>query len=366
MGSLVFVGTLTRPVPHFEAKGGAGIHVLRLDETNGHLSTLSVTADAVNPHYLAFDETSSTLYAASEVMDWPQGRLTAYRFEPATARLAMTNTQPTLGHLTCFVSLDQARQHVVVANYSMRPEGAGPDSAFAVFPVAGGTIKPASSAVSRRGGGPDAVRQERSHAHCIQQLPDGRLAATDLGSDAVLIYAFDAASGRIGQEPDCIIAMPPGAGPRHFVYDRGGTRLFVVNEMASTVSVLVKDGDGFTLGQTVSVLPPDVEAPDRYAAGIVMGRAGDHVYVSNRRPDTISLLRVNASSGELQLAGCWPSEGRTPRSMAMSADGRYLLVGNQDSGAIAVFAIDATTGALSFASSFPIKAPMCVVTVANP
>ena len=116
MGCLVFVGTVTRPVPHFAAQGGAGIHVLSLDEESGQLAALSVMAEAVNPHYLAFDERSATLFAISEVMEWPEGSVTSYRYDADAATLTIGNSQPTLGHLACFLSLSRNRDHVLVAN----------------------------------------------------------------------------------------------------------------------------------------------------------------------------------------------------------------------------------------------------------
>ena len=221
---------------------------LSLDEESGQLAALSVMAEAVNPHYLAFDERSATLFAISEVMEWPEGSVTSYRYDADAATLTIGNSQPTLGHLACFLSLSRNRDHVLVANYGMRPAGSVPDKAFVTFPVAQGRIGRATSAVSQTGTGPNIVRQDRSHPHCIVALPDGRLACTDLGSDQVLIFAFESLAGRMATSPDFIVQMPPGSGPRHLVCDAAGERLFVVNEMEATVSVLRKAGKGFRAG----------------------------------------------------------------------------------------------------------------------
>lgn len=365
MTCLVFVGTVTHPVPHFEARNGAGIHVLRLDEETGTLTALSVTGEAVNPHYLAFDPTVAALYAIGEVMEWPEGRVTAYRFDPASATLRMGNWQPTRGHLACFLSLSTDRRHLFVANYGMKPPGSEPDRAFAAFPVTQGSIGSVTGTVSQQGHGPNPERQERSHPHCILQLPDGRLACTDLGTDELRLYAFDPATGQIAQQPDCIIRMPPGAGPRHLVHTASGDRLFVVNEMAATVTLLRRAGSAYAIAETVSILPAETEAPDRYAAAIVLSPQG-HLYVSNRRPDCISLLTAQEGNGPLRLAGCWPSGGRTPRSMALSPTGRFLLVGNQDSGDLSVFAVAPDSGALTQVSTLPLAAPMCIIMAAEP
>ena len=119
------------------------------------------------------------------------------------------------------------------------------------------------------------------------------------------------------------------------------------------------------LEQTVSIFPPDVEAPDRYAASIALSSSGDKIYVSNRRPDYISLLGSDPLTGALQLSGCWPSGGKTPRSITLCPDGRFLLAANQDGGNITVFAVDQRTSALSAVQQYAIKAPMCVIAVSQ-
>ncbi|HEX3990255.1 MAG TPA: beta-propeller fold lactonase family protein [Acetobacteraceae bacterium] len=48
-------------------------------------------------------------------------------------------------------------------------------------------------------------------------------------------------------------------------------------------------------------------------AAIALSPSGDNIYVSNRRPGGISLLRPDAVTGALQLIGCRPSGGKTRR-----------------------------------------------------
>ena len=358
MTCLVFVGTVTRPVPHFEASGGKGIHVLRLDETNGELTELSVT-DAVNPHYLGFDALSLTLYAISEVLEWPEGQVTSYRFDPASAGLTLQDQRSTLGHLACFTSLTNDNRHLLVANYTMPPPGIAAGCSFAALPVSDGTIGEATACIVHEGKGSNVERQERSHPHCIIQLPDGRLACTDLGMDEVRIYTFDDRSGLIAEAPTNIIKMPPGVGPRHLCHTKSGDRIFVVNEMAATLSVLQKEGKEYFLHNSLPLLPAGMSAPDRYAAAIALSSDESSVYVSNRRPDCISLLKADPATGKLALHGCWPSGGKTPRSMALSPNGRFLIIGNQDSDGLSVFGIE-PSGTLNWVQTHPITAPMCI------
>lgn len=362
---LVFVGTLTQDVPHFAARGGQGIHVLRLDYGSGELKPLSVSRGVENPNYLAFDAERNALYAASEMMDWPEGKITQLNFDPATFELSPGDAQSSLGHLSCFLSLDSARRHLLVANYSMLPAGSEPDRAFAVLPIAGGRVGPASSSIRRRGNGPNAARQERSHPHCIIPLPDGRLVATDLGTDELLLFNLNRAAGLITAQPVASVVLPPGSGPRHVVASASGHRLYVVQEMACSVAVLDAIGDSFAISQILPILPDGAQTADSAAAAIQLSPCGRFVFASNRWPDRVSLLRQDDSTGELRLAGIWPTGGRTPRSMALSPNGRFLIIGNQDSGTVNVFAVDPDSGELSPTSHIALSAPMCVVTASE-
>lgn len=359
MTCLVFVGTATNRVPHFEAMEGRGIHVLGLDESNGQLTELSITDDAINPHYLAFDAVSHTLYAISEVVEWSEGQIASYRFDPVSARLTLQDRKSSLEHLACFTSVSNDHRHIFVANYAMPLAGMIAGSAFVVYPVAGKTIGQETGRITYEGNGPRVDRQERSHPHCIAQLPDGSLSCADIGTNEVIFYAFDEPAGAIAERPDCIVRMPPGSGPRHLCHTKDGSHIFVINEMAATVSVLVKQGKGYVLHDSLSVLPAGIISPDHYAAAILLSSDERGIYVSNRRPDCGSLLKIDDIMGKSHLHGCWDSGGKTPGSMAISSNVRFLLVGNQDGGKLSIFSIE-NLGKLTLSHNYRLQAPMCV------
>jgi len=83
--------------------------------------------------------------------------------------------------------------------------------------------------------------------------------------------------------------------------------------------------------------------------------------VSNRGHDSIATCRVDARTGELELAGWNDSGGRTPRSMALSPSGRFMLVANQNSDEIIAFLLDEESGRpATRIDSLRIGTPMCV------
>ena len=214
------------------------------DEATGALELLSETSGTDNPTYLAIDAKRALVYASSEVFEWHEGLVTSYAIEPMTGGLVYGNKQPTLGHLSAFVALDRAGRNLLVSNYSMQPPSTKPGRCLVVLPVADGVIGPATSGAMREGSGPVADRQERSHAHCLVEAPDGRLVAADLGTDEVAFYDFDAEAGRLGATPAYSVALPPGSGPRHVAFSADGSHLFIINELASTIATLSRGRAG--------------------------------------------------------------------------------------------------------------------------
>jgi 6-phosphogluconolactonase len=359
---LVFVGTLTRNTPFFGPARGDGIHVFIFDANRGVLQPLSVTTGADNPNYIAFDPERNFLYAASEVFEWHEGVVTSYALDPLSGELTYINKQPTLGHLSAFVSLDRRHHHLLVSNYSMQPAATRPGKALVVLPLEAGTIKPASNSVMRAGTGPNDERQERSHAHCLVESPDGRLVTADLGTDEVAFYAFDAEAGRIGEAPVEIVVMPAGSGPRHLVCSEDGARVHVLNEMAQTVALLVRTGKGkpYEIAQIISTLPEGADTSGT-SAGIVLSPDGRFLFTSNRGHDSIMAFRVDSGSGRLAQIGACASGGRTPRTFAIDPSGRFLIVANQEGHNLTILRIDQATGALSDNdTSVALNSPMCV------
>ena len=139
------------------------------------------------------------MYANSEVFGWNEGTVSAYRLDPQTGSLSYLNKQPALGSILAHNSLDRTGRFVFVANYSVyaEPDDSLPDQSVVVMPIReDGGLGPAVCSRSHSGSGPNAARQERSHAHCVLASPDNRhVLVADLGIDQLVVYRFDAASG---------------------------------------------------------------------------------------------------------------------------------------------------------------------------
>src|SRR5262249_19273410 len=138
--NLVFIGSLNRDLP--AARRGPGIAVYAFDEVTLKATKLVEATDVDNPSFLSVTRDGSRIYANSEVQSWPEGTVSAYRFDRAAGRLAHLNKQPTLGNSPVHNTITRDGSKLLVANYGAH-SGGGPDKAVAAFGIdADGALTP--------------------------------------------------------------------------------------------------------------------------------------------------------------------------------------------------------------------------------
>jgi 6-phosphogluconolactonase len=207
----VYVGCYTEP--SFGA--GEGISVFRFDAGSGGLSLVQTVTGVANPSYLASSADGRHLYAVEEL---DEGAVTAFARDPETGRLTFLNRQSSEGAAPCHASLDPSGRYALVANY-----GSG---SVAALPIAAdGRIGPATGVVQHAGSSVHPERQEGPHAHMVVSSParDGRLVlATDLGTDRIMVYRLDDATGRLlpNDRGPAYAEAARGDGPRHVAFAR--------------------------------------------------------------------------------------------------------------------------------------------------
>ncbi len=335
----LYVGTYTRPAPYLAETNGKGLYVLDYDETSGAVSISAEVPGIENPSYLCIAPDGRSLHAIWEVLEWPEGLVSSYAIDPTSGQLSYLGVQGSRGTVTCYAMMDSRSRAAVVANYW--------SGTVAMFPArADGSLAEASSVDQHEGSGPDEARQEGPHAHCIVISPDDTFAfSADLGTDSIYGYRLD--YERMALERTSQLALPPGAGPRHFVFAPSGRHAYVICELDSSIASLAYDAAHGQLRYVGSVplLPADFEG-ESHCADIGVHPSGRFVYGSNRGHDSIAMFAADADSGELELIGHRSTEGKTPRNFAISPDGRFLLVANQDSDTIVTMPIDPQSGQL--------------------
>ena len=239
----------------------------------------------------------------------------------------------------------------------------------AVFPIGtDGRLGPHSAFVQAVGSSVNPERQAGPHAHFIHVTNDNRFAmVADLGLDKVLVYRFDANTGSLTPGSPLFVTVNAGAGPRHLAFAPSGKFVYVVNELASTVTVFAYQTGPGTLHatQTLSTLPKAF-AGKNTAAEIVVDRRGRFLYVSNRGDDSIVVFRINPDNGRLTPVEWVPSGGKTPRYFSIDPSGRWLFAANQDSDEIKLFGVDPGSGRLTPRSgSLMVGSPVSVSVVSG-
>jgi 6-phosphogluconolactonase len=333
----VYVGTYTAP----PAGRAEGIYVYRFDPDTGTLGLVQTVSSIANPSFLALDPHQRCLYAVSE---GGEGGVSAFARDPQTGELRPLNRQVSHGAGPCYISLDSSGRYAVVANY-----GGGTVAALPV--AADGRLEPAASVVHHEGSSVNPRRQDRPHPHMIAPSPDGRyVLATDLGTDQILVYRLDATTGQLApnEQGSAFATADPGSGPRHFAFAPSGRTLYVINELASTLSVYAYDGERGELRprQSVSALPDDFDG-ESWCAHVAVAPDGRFVYGSNRGHDSIAIWAADDASGEVTLVGHELTRGKTPRNFAIDPTGSWLIAANQDSDTIVTFRRDRDSGKLT-------------------
>ena len=328
---LAFIGTYT-------TGASKGIYTYRFDAGTGALERLSVIGGISNPSWVEISPSGRYLYAVGEES---HGVIKAYAIDPATGALTYLNEQLTGGEVPCHISVDPTESYALLANY-----GSG---SVAMLPIqADGGLAPLTGFVQHQGSSIHPVRQIGPHAHSIiLDAANGLAFAPDLGIDKLLVYDIDLENGTLAPHEIPWVRTPAGAGPRHFDIHPNGQFAYLINELASSITVLRYYADLGVFGEieTVSTLPDGFDG-ETTCADIHVAPSGKFVYGSNRGHDSIAMFAIDQNTGRLTSLGNESTQGRTPRNFAIDPSGTWLLAANQDTSTIVTFRIHPQSGHL--------------------
>jgi 6-phosphogluconolactonase len=317
-----------------------GITVATLDPDSGALSAPRHVIEARDPAHFTLSADGRYLYLCNT---GTPGGVSAFAVEHAgNGALRLLNYKESKGRGPSYVSLDQSGRYVLDANY-----GGGFVEVLSVEPD--GSLGAQTAFVQHIGSSVHPQRQNKPYAHWFRTDPSNRFAlAADLGTDQIVVYRFDARTGKLTPHDPPFAKVTPGMGPRHLAFHPDGKWVYAVQELANEVVAFEWDTERGTLTQfqAVKTLAQGFQEPNT-AAEIAVRSDGRFVYVSNRGEDTLVVYAVDARTGELTLRQRVPSGGRTPRYFAFDPSGRWLVASNQESGTLQVFSVDAKNGELA-------------------
>lgn len=347
----LFVGTYT------EGRPDEGVFVYRFDEETGSLDLVAHGEDLTNPSFLTVSPTGGTVYACTESKMPGFGSVTALAFDSVKGELRLLNKQPSGGENPVHVTMDLSGRWVVNVNYT--------EASLSVFPVQADGSLGTRAQQFRFMEGSLALqgRQDAAHLHAAVFGPDNKhLYVTDLGGDKIRAFRFDAdATQPLLPEDSLTIRTAPGSGPRHLVFHPNGNTAYCVEELGGSIAVYMVDNGRLTL---LERLPSYAKRPTvGNSADIHVSADGLFLYASNRGPEenSLSIHRIEQSTGELTLVGHQPTLGDQPRNFTLDPSGRFLLVANLASNEIVVFRRDPGTGLLKkYGNATRVPRPSCL------
>jgi 6-phosphogluconolactonase len=330
---------MTHPNPAFFFASGyvtaeePGIHFFQFDKATGELTALGSFTGINTPSFLIVHPKRNHLYAVSETGEVSHGTLGevwAFQFEREPFNIQPINHQTTSGDWPCHLQLDTTGNWLVVTNY-----GTGSAGIYPLQPD--GSIGEMTDFVKHHGKGPNAMRQEASHAHSSTFTPDNRFAIiADLGTDQLVIYQLDKSTGKLLWYSS--VNTRPGAGPRHLAFHPNGKWMYVANELDSTVTQYDYDAVNGTCVERQSLPTIPSVFPENIVADIHVSASGQRVYVSNRGHNSIAVYDVS-EDGSPMLVSIRTCGGNWPRNFALAPHEKFLLVANQNSNEICVLPI---------------------------
>ena len=303
---------------------------------DGQLNLLDTTP-ADKPAYLCRDK--NRLYALLREPFQLMSGLSTYQINRDGSLSLTGELKSTHGLYSAHLSAREGK--VWIANYI--------DGTVALLQTEGKNTPVQDKIIAFTGSGPNKKRQLSSHPHCVVPTPDSLyLCICDLGTDQIYVLSSEL-------ELISVCSVPSGCGPRHLVFSRDGKVAFSSNEMGSSVSIMRYLDGTLKHVYTVSTLPAEYQGIST-AAGILLSKDGNHLYVSNRGHDSVSVFRV--AGEKLTLEGFIPSFGISPREIALAGD--FLLCGNELSDNITVFSLRDGIPSVPICN-YKVKMPWCIL-----
>jgi 6-phosphogluconolactonase len=322
-----------------DPQGPMGLALATFDTETGALSTPKLIAETPDPAFLAVRPGGTQLYLCNT---GTPGGVSAFAIDRTSGTLRFLNHKPSSGRGPSHIGLDRGSRYVLDANY-----GGGFVEIHAIEPD--GSLGERTAFVQHTGRSVHPQRQTKPYAHWFGVDPSNRFAlAADLGTDRIVVYRFDAASGTLTPHDPPHAGVRAGSGPRHLAWHPNGRIAYAIQELSNEIIVFSWDASKGVLGelQTIATLPADFSGTNT-AAEIAVHPNGRFLYASNRGHDSIAVYSIDEATGHLSLLQHVSSRGKTPRFFTFDPTDRWLIVNNQESDDVVVFAVDAASGKLA-------------------
>jgi len=317
-----------------------GLTVAEFDSATGVLSEPKMVIETRDPAHFTLSADARHLYMCNS---GTPGGVSAFAIEnKKTGALRLLNYKESKGRGPSYVSVDRSGRYVLDANY-----GGGFVEVYSL--TKDGALDQQTAFVQHIGSSVHPQRQTKPYAHWIRTDPTNKFAlVADLGMDQVVVYKFDARTGKLAPNDPPFTKVAGGMGPRHLVFHPNSKWVYGIAEITSEVMAFNWDASAgvLTQFQSVKTLAEGFKDPST-AAEIAVHVNGKFLYASNRGEDSIVVYAIDPKSGELTFKQRVSSGGKVPRYFTFDPSNKWLIVSNQESGNVSVFSMDAKTGELA-------------------
>ena len=332
-----------------------GIYVYHFNTITGDFDSVTMIKTS-NPSFLSISPDEKFVYAVNENANKGNGgKVSAFAFDKQQGKFSFINEQSSGGDDPCYISVDKTNKWVAIANYT--------SGSLSVLHINNkGGLDSATTAIQHTGNSVNTERQKEPHVHCAIFSKDNKyLFATDLGTDKVMVYAFDEKTGKLTETSPGFAMTKPGAGPRHLAFHPNNKYAYLIEELTGTISAYYYKNGQFGLLQNATALPPDYMGPVG-SADIHVSADGKFLYASNRgESNTIAIFSIDQKTGWLRLIGHQSTLGKTPRNFNFDPSGNFLLAANQDSDDVVIFRVNKKTGLLTDTKKrIKVGNPVCI------
>ena len=341
-----------------------GLRIVDVDLEKGIFTPVSEADAGPSPSYICISKKHNMIYAANESGRTNEegvrvGLITALKLDANAGKAEQVKQLDLPAGSACFVSITPDEDFALLASY-----GSGSITVVRLDGM-GVPVEVTDTMVFRQEG----VRSARGHMVIVS--PYGKVYISCLQLDKVMILDLNKSTGKLTHTGYATLAE--GAGPRHFTFNKDGSKMYVINEVNMTMTVfnVAKDGSATEI-QTISTLPPGTEVIREYStADVHFSKDGKFLYGSNRGHNTIVTFKVEAD-GKLTFVGVTPCGGNHPRNFTLDPSGKYILVANTNAGRnpnpetetpenVSLFSIDKKTGLpVGPIATYPTRQPSCL------
>jgi 6-phosphogluconolactonase len=288
------------------------------------------------PSFVAIDQGRRRLFAADE----SNGGVISFSIDEATGQLTSLGATPHTNN-PVYLSLSPDGTSLLAANYNQ--------GSVDVYPIGSDGKAQAPSQTEATG----------SQAHCIVIDQNNRVLVANKGEGTISHFTFE--SGALSSASPTTTAL---ASPRH-IFHAADERAYVVSEEADLITAFDVDSNGaLTVAWQEARLPPGGSPVSDTGADIEVTPSGKFLYATNRGGSN-TVVAYDLQGATPQLIEHEPTQGVTPRSLAIDPLEEFLIVANHGSTmSVVTFAI-AADGSLELAEVLPATSPAYFVGIAQ-